>query len=346
MGTEEDGINEESIEQAEEVVEGVIGFMEDEEGVHYQDVTRQVEDELGERVLSQTVTRLLRQGRIDRVEYNGELRLKTGNLDPERFVGTEKMDTGVWGEEVTVFYPTERHENPDTEFDSWTYGWSPYLHYEHSRRHNEEIDDWRFDLDEEEERFVSSYSLKGKNPETLPNERTLRYEVTVDEEASYVTPSLTLRRPRNGDWSIHPRNAKAYMHKVHHGGKNRNGGYYLGKKVLGERTRKGEELAEMAADLISEGEITHEKIERDMEDYRDYFLREDLQDFDYTDPITTNSFLEELDSYVETMKGYYEELPQTKRQTKKETRTSQKNFTGPVLDFMDFVEDSIHRRLN
>lgn len=348
----DNGIKKETVKEAKEDVLDWIEFWDEESGGARYELLKDAleEEDIGPRTLNRTLASLLGEekiyGKIDQGQtlYSLELPEEEKRLAFEK--AGKRTDSERWERKAKISYPTEIHKNPKTKYDCQTYSLAPFLWWKHAQRSGEEIDKWFCDLKEKEEIIETSYRLKGADSETKEGERERKWRIVAGKDETTLEMNLVMKKPKDGDWSIHPCAAKPYMHKIYKGK-----GEAKGKKELVSRTRRGEELAEIAADMIREEEMEERDLDMVLGAYRGYFSeKEKISDFDYKNPITSekySNFVEELDNAIEGMKGIDEEtgLPKTKREASKDTKTSYKRFKGPVLELIEYVENSTQRRL-
>jgi len=314
-------------------------------------------------------SRMLRQAIVHNLEGKGKKKLYRTRVETERGLeaavttkepnekikhAIENMGEKYYGDDWDRLYrfrSKERITAPDTKYDYDVFSGLPGLLMKHADRHDEDLEEWNEDRIRKEEKGVFFWSLKGVDPESKRDERDILYRIYRKNGEIGLETELVLKKRNNCVWSVDPFEADKYMKAV------------LGseddprRRVLFDRARKGEELAEYAADLIRNDDVEYdESIWKDhFEVYTSYFNLDEVPDFEFgkkknskKEPITTDPWLKELDSYVDQMKGGLEtgsSVSKTKREFSKDTKTSRLNYREPIQEFLEYVKDAVYGRL-
>ncbi|MFP4116841.1 MAG: hypothetical protein ACLFQ8_02760 [Candidatus Aenigmatarchaeota archaeon] len=345
---ESNGIDEET---AEEISEYIVPYVAS-EGIFKDTITLQKL----RRDFKDTSSRRLRQGIIHgleneelyrtRIWENGRRKAALSVKSPPEKIANEINNMGEkWEEErfsrKYTYSLREEIEAPETKYDYSTFSEFPELFARHMERH-EDIDSWNKNMTLGEEKVSASWVVTDSDSKTMKGEREVNYELSLENDHLELSAELTLKKRKDGLWSVDPLEAETYLKAAL--------GMYQGTrfKVIEERGEKAEEFAELAADLIFEDEnYSFEDWNSNFKQYRDFLIdgKEPEKYFDKEKdergvPLSSDLFLKKLDGFVDDMKG-----SETKHDIKKDTPTADKNIAGPIDEFLDYVEDAIYGRL-
>ncbi len=341
------GIGEEEARKISEFLIPYIASEEESQGAVTLGKVRYNFKETGPRLLRQGIIHGLKNERLyrTRVIKNGERKPALTTKRPPDKIMNEMNRLGEESEEERFSRKYtcsigEKIKAPETSYGYNTLSGFPKLFAQHMKRHKD-IDSWNKDMISDEEKVHASWRVTDSDYETVEGERELSYEVKLEEEEIDFSAEITLKKRKDCLWSVDPLSAEGYLRAAL--------GLYEDTRfrVLEERANKGEEVAELAADLMTEEEgYSFEDWRKNFEDYRDFLIdgREPEKYFDKEKeergiPLTCDPFINELDGFVDDMKG-----EETKSAIRKDSGEAE-NMKGAMDEFLEYVEDATYGRI-